>query len=422
MFRQNSSPSRDQPLRPAVSDARLLARHRKARIGQWLFIASTFVGVLALTTLLLNVVNGAFGFVAIENKIEPQSLSINGVALEDLPKDELVSILEARVSAGLFRRLERDLPFAERTRDQVYDLVLERVVEPTLVKSWPLSTSLLFPDRVRSEAALASNRSRLEFRSWLNPRFLVMPQSSTALDAGVRTALLGSLWIIVITIAAAFPVGVAAAIYLEEYASDSMLNRAIRTNISNLAGVPSIIYGMLGLATFVRALRPLTSGALVGAEAAGGSGRTILSAGFTLALLVLPLIIINAQEALRAVPSSLRQASYGLGATRWQTIQHHVLPNAMPGILTGTILAISRAMGETAPVVVVGAATFIDVDPTGPFSVFTTLPIQIYQWTSRPQAEFRSVAAAAILVLLMLLLSLTATAVVLRGRFSRRLV
>ena len=147
---------------------------------------------------------------------------------------------------------------------------------------------------------------------------------------------------------------------------------------------------------------------------------TVLSAGFTLALLVLPIIIINAQEAIRAVPQSLRKASYGIGATKWQTVWSHVLPNAMPGILTGTILAISRAIGETAPLVVIGASTFITFDPSSPFSKFTTLPIQIYQWTSRPQAEFRNLAAAAILVLLAMLLSLNAVAIVLRNRLSRK--
>jgi phosphate transport system permease protein len=150
------------------------------------------------------------------------------------------------------------------------------------------------------------------------------------------------------------------------------------------------------------------------------NGRTILSAGLTLALLVLPLLIINAQEAIRAVPASLRQASYGLGATQWQTVWSHVLPNALPGILTGTILSISRAIGETAPLVVVGASTYITFDPSGPFSKFTTLPIQIYQWTSRAQDEFRNLAAAAILVLLFILLSLNALAILLRNQTSRR--
>jgi phosphate transport system permease protein len=151
------------------------------------------------------------------------------------------------------------------------------------------------------------------------------------------------------------------------------------------------------------------------------NGRTILSAGLTLGLLILPLIIINAREAIRAVPNSLRRASYGLGATKWQTVWHHVLPNALSGILTGTILAVSRALGETAPLVVVGASTFITLDPSGPFSKFTTLPIQIYQWTARPQAEFRNIAAAAILVLLVLLITLNAAAVMLRNRTQRRL-
>jgi phosphate transport system permease protein len=177
---------------------------------------------------------------------------------------------------------------------------------------------------------------------------------------------------------------------------------------------------MLGLVIFVRALEALTSGSLFGVgDPTTANGRTIVSAGLTLGLLILPLLIINAREAIRAVPSSLRQASYGLGATKWQTVWNHVLPGALPGILTGTILAISRAIGETAPLVVIGASTFIMVDPNGPFAKFTTLPIQIYQWTSRPQDEFRHLAAAAILVLLVLLLTLNATAIVLRNRFSR---
>ncbi|MFP5331040.1 MAG: PstA family ABC transporter permease, partial [Acidimicrobiia bacterium] len=193
-------------------------------------------------------------------------------------------------------------------------------------------------------------------------------------------------------------------------------------NINNLAGVPSIIYGMLGLAVLVRTLEPLTSGALFLGE--GGrvseNGRTILSAGLTLGLLILPIIIISAQEALRAVPRSLRQAGMALGATKWQTTRSQVLPVALPGILTGAILAVARAIGETAPLIVVGASTFINVDPSGPFSKFTVLPIQIYQWTARPQDEFRSIAAAAIIVLLVLLLTLNAAAVILRNRYSRR--
>jgi phosphate transport system permease protein len=218
----------------------------------------------------------------------------------------------------------------------------------------------------------------------------------------------------------AFPVGVGAAIYLEEFARPNRINQLIQTNINNLAGVPSIIYGMLGLAILVRVLEPITSGSFLGeGGSATENGRTIISAGVTLGLLILPVIIIASQEALRAVPNSMRAAGLALGATKWQTIRKHILPAAIPGVLTGSILATARALGETAPLVVVGASTFIITDPSGPFSKFTVLPIQIFQWTSRPQDEFRNIAAAAILVLLILLVVMNATAVFLRNRYSR---
>jgi phosphate transport system permease protein len=341
--------------------------------------------------------------------------------LKDLPKETLVSILQANVSAGLFRRFEADKPIAERTQEDVLALVEERVVEPRVVSTWSLFDSLFGRSDVVAEAASEFPDAELQFVSWLKGKFITTPQSADPEKAGVRTAILGSLWTIGITVLFAFPLGVGAAIYLEEYASDNRLNRLVQTNINNLAGVPSIIYGMLGLTILVRALESFSSGTMFGlADPTTANGRTVLAAGMTLALLILPIIIINGQEAIKAVPDSLRQASFGVGATKWQTIWHHVLPNAIPGILTGTILAISRAIGETAPLVVVGASTFITVDPTGPFSKFTTLPIQIWQWTARPQDEFRNIAAAAIIVLLILLLSLNATAVVLRNRYSRR--
>jgi phosphate transport system permease protein len=372
--------------------------------------------------------------------------------LADLPKDALVSILASTISEGVGRRLEREQRFFEnylvfesvetwaeicaeaeppagctepaRSQQDVYRLVVERVVQPEVEETYSLVDSLFRRGQVLAEAQREHPTASVEFRSWLTGSFVTSPQSDKPELAGVRTAILGSLWVIAITILFSFPIGVGAAIYLEEYAiSENFLNRFIQTNINNLAGVPSIIYGMLGLAIFVRLLESLTSGAAFGLEdPTTANGRTILSAGLTLGLLILPIIIINAQEAIRAVPGSLRQASYGLGATRWQTIWSHVLPNALPGILTGTILAMSRAIGETAPLVVVGASTFITFDPDGPFSKFTVLPIQIYQWTSRPQAEFRNIAAAAIIVLLVLLLTLNATAVILRNRFSKRLV
>jgi phosphate transport system permease protein len=326
------------------------------------------------------------------------------------------------VSKGLFRRLENDQPFSERSRENVYELILERVVEPRTVQQWTLLESLFQRTEIEAQAAQDYPNAELRFESWLDRRFIASPQSGDPMRAGARTAILGSLWTIAVAIMFAFPIGVGAAIYLEEYAGENLINRVIQVNINNLAGVPSIIYGILGLAILVRALEQFTSGAVFGyTDPTTANGRTVLSAGLTLGLLILPLIIINSQEAIRAVPNSLRQASFGLGATKWQTVWYHVLPSALPGILTGAILAISRAIGETAPLVVVGASTFITVDPDGPFAKFTTLPIQIYQWTARPQDVFRNIAAAAIIVLLVLLLSLNATAVVLRNRFSRRL-
>ena len=424
---QNSSERGDKKhpgnkMHPEEFHPNLVGRHRIGSLWQVVFQASSIVGIIALIALLYNIVNGAFGFVAIQNNVDPDTLAMNGVAVEALSKEQLMQILQENVSKGLFRRLEHDQPFAERTRENVYELVVERVVEPRVVQTWSLYDSLFNQAAIQAEAAEEYPGAEIKFVSWINPAFITAPQSADPERAGVRTAILGSLWTVAITVLFAFPLGVGASIYLEEYAADTFVNRIIQTNINNLAGVPSIIYGMLGLAIFVRALEPLTSGTISGlVDPTTANGRTVLSAGLTLGLLILPLIIINAQEAIRAVPDSLRKASYGLGATKWQTVWHHVLPNALPGILTGTILAVSRAIGETAPLVVVGASTFITVDPTSLFSKFTTLPIQIYQWTARPQDEFRNIAAAAIIVLLILLLSLNATAVLLRNRYSRRM-
>ncbi|NJN53306.1 MAG: phosphate ABC transporter permease PstA [Anaerolineae bacterium] len=374
------------------------------------------------------------------------------VELSALSSEDLARILAANITVGRGRALEREQRFFEnallfespdiwnevcaapantrpagctapvRTQEDMVDLLMADVVKPDVVETYPLFESIFQRSQIQQHVADVYPNGDLQFRSWLTAKFISDPQSSTPELAGVRTAILGSLWVIGITILFSFPVGVGAAIYLEEYATDNRLNRILQTNINNLAGVPSIIYGMLGLAIFVRAMEALTSGAMFGlvADATTANGRTILSAGLTLGLLILPLLIINSQEALRAVPHSLRQAGLALGATKWQTTWHHVLPSALPGILTGTILAVSRALGETAPLVVVGASTFIALDPSGPFSKFTTLPIQIYQWTSRPQAEFRNIAAAAILVLLIMLLTLNATAVYLRNRYSVR--
>jgi phosphate transport system permease protein len=235
--------------------------------------------------------------------------------------------------------------------------------------------------------------------------FLTGFPSRFAARAGMKPALIGSIWALGLTGLIAFPLGVGTAIWLEEYAPPTRLKTVIETNIANLAGVPSIVYGMLGLAVFVRYM---------------ALGRSVLAGALTLALLVLPVIIIASQEAIKAVPSSIRLGVYALGATKWEAIRYHVVPLALPGILTGTILALSRAVGEAAPLIVVGALAFVPFVPSSPMDPFTVVPIQIFNWVSRPQAEFRELAAAASIVLLALLLSMNAAAILLRNRYSRR--
>ncbi|MBP6208307.1 MAG: phosphate ABC transporter permease PstA [Anaerolineales bacterium] len=394
----------------------LVKRYRTARIWQALFLSAMVIAILSLTALLYNVVDGAVGYVAFEYKKDPAQFS--NKPLESLTQPELLDILKANLSKGAYNKLEKEKAMETRSKSDLYTLVLERLIQIDTKQTWSMTDSIFRAGEVKAEAAEKYPDAKLEFRSWLTPAFLTTPMSSRAEFAGVRTAILGSLWMVGIAILFALPIGTGAAIYLQEYASKNLLNRIIQTNINNLAGVPSIVYGMLGLAIFVRALEPLTSGSLFGVT--DSNGRTILSAGLTMGILVLPLIIINAQEAIKAVPDSLRQAAFGVGATRWQTVWHHVLPNALPGILTGSILAVSRAIGETAPLIVVGASTFISLDPDGPFSKFTALPIQIYQWTTRAQSEFHSIAASAIIILLILLLSLNAAAILLRNRVQRK--
>jgi len=392
-------------------------RQRAGKVWKGIFSISLVIGLLALIMLLLNITNQAGGLAVYRNKIDPASLS--PLPLEETPVEDLVGILREQLSINRIKTLQRDGKLEDRSQAELAAIVTEQIVKPEIVATYTLFQSLTRGRQIRQEILANNTDASIVWKWWLTPYFLQRSMSSNADLAGVRTALFGSLYMIAITILVAFPVGLGAAIYLEEYADRrSRINRIIQTNIDNLAGVPSIVYGILGLAIFVRLLGPLTSGALIGSGS--DNGRTILSAALTMALLVLPVIIINAQEAIRAVPGSLREAAYGLGATRWQTIWYHVLPYAMPGIMTGNILAISRAIGETAPLIVVGAATFITQDPSGPFSRFTALPIQIYNWTTRPQPEFRHIAAAAILVLLISLLSLNAAAIFLRNRFGRR--
>jgi phosphate transport system permease protein len=238
----------------------------------------------------------------------------------------------------------------------------------------------------------------------LNIRFLTSYPSRIAENSGILPALVGSLWVGSLTALISFPLGVLTGVYMEEYAKRNIFTEILDINISNLAGVPSIIYGLLGLEVFVRFM---------------GLGRSIIAGALTLSLLVLPIIVISTREAIRAVPESIREASYALGATKWQTVFYQVLPAAMPGILTGFILAISRALGESAPLITIGALTFIAFLPESIFDPFTVLPIQIFNWISRPQREFASNAAAGIIFLLILVFSLNFIAIYLRAKYER---
>jgi phosphate transport system permease protein len=241
--------------------------------------------------------------------------------------------------------------------------------------------------------------------SWIDPVLLTNPPSSNPEIAGARPAILATLYLGIMLIAFTVPIGVGTAIYLEEYANrDRWYNRLLELNIQNLAAVPSIVYGILGLAFLVRGL---------------GLGRVLLAGALILTLLVLPTVIIAAREAIRAVPSSIREGAYALGATRWQVTWRQVLPAAIPGIATGSILAVARAIGETAPLLLIGALTFISFNPTllGPF---TALPVQIYNWTKLPNPEFKNLAAAAIILLLIVILMLNAGAIYLRNRYQKK--
>ena len=235
--------------------------------------------------------------------------------------------------------------------------------------------------------------------AWLDWQFITSFPSRFAERAGIQAALWGTVWLIALTALFSIPIGIGAAIYLEEYARKNWINTVIEINIANLAGTPSIVYGILGLALFVRGM---------------ALGRSLMAGALTMTLLILPVTIIASREALRAVPSSIREASFALGATRWQTVWHHVLPAALPGILTSIILAMSRAMGETAPLIMIGALTYVAFTPTGPMDAFTALPIQIFNWASRPQVEFYGIAAAGIIVLLAVLLTLNGAAIWIR--------
>ncbi len=287
--------------------------------------------------------------------------------------------------------------------------------------------------------------SQTELRNWLTPHLLTNHMSSHPEKAGMVAGIWGSFWLMIMTGFFSIPLGVGAAVYLEEYSRENLFTRFIRLNIANLAGVPSIVFGILGLTVFARMFSLFHDFPPIGIPVGIGMikipipfGRTLLTGSLTLSLMILPIIIIASQEALRSVPQSIRHASLALGATKWQTIWHQVLPASLPGILTGTILALSRAIGETAPLIVIGAVSFTVYNPgnmehvsdyltkpevllTVPSSDFTVMPLQIWNWGTKPQPEFQDLASAAIIVLLLVLLCMNGLAVFLRHHYGKRL-
>lgn len=241
--------------------------------------------------------------------------------------------------------------------------------------------------------------------SYLTTDFFTNFSSSRPENAGIRGALIGTLWLMATTAPIAIILSVGTALYLEEYAPKNKLTDFIKINISNLAGVPSVVFGLLGLTLFVRM---------------SGLGNSVLAAALTMSLMILPVIVVASQEAIRSVPSSIREASIGMGATKWQTITRIILPASLPGIITGIILALSRAIGETAPLVVIGIPTILLFTPTGVFDTFSALPMQIFSWVKMPNPEFQSITAAAILVLLFILFLMNSVAIYIRNKYSKR--
>jgi phosphate transport system permease protein len=382
----------------------------------WLGLAAA-VGTFFLVALFLSVLNSAYGYVALQNEVNLEEIAPGAESLDELSTTELESILRERLSSGLIRRLDTEAPLSERSQEELAELVAERVIDPQVVESWSLAESLFRRGTVERYVAQHPDVD-ITFRTWLNAEFLVSQQSNDPLDAGIVSALIGTLLVVTIALLVAMPIGIATGIFLSEYARPSALRTIVQINIQNLAAIPPVIYGLLGLALFVRFGSPVTSGSIFGAQT-GTDGRTVLSAGLTLGVLVLPVVIINAQEAFASVPERFRDAARAVGASKTQLVFGRLLPHVSDRIVTVAILALSRVIGETTPLIIVGAATVIAVNPSSLFAQFTALPSQIYYWSFSPQSEFQRLAAAAILVLLVLSLGLNIFLVLLRRRIQQ---
>lgn len=402
--------ARAEELRAALQRGRTALRQRRGRLFFLLTLIPVIVALAFVALLLAKVLTDAVSWQVVEPANSGQTFPFGAAPAggEAVIRLELLAqgLSPAEVDAYLADPEKMRL-FNARNRVELMILTDDgpwrwvvtnardrRVTDVPLLEGWSRRSELF--------EGLQPGQ-KLYLNPWLDLSFFSKVASRTPVMAGLRTALAGTLWVIALVALIAVPLGVGAAIYLEEYAREGRLSRFIEVNVRNLAGVPSIVYGILGLYVFVRLAR---------------LGPTVLAAALTLALLTLPVIIIAGREAIRAVPDSLRQASYGLGATKWQTVRHVVLPSAVPGIVTGVVLALARALGETAPLLLVGAAAFVAFVPEGPLSPYTVIPVQIYSWVAENEPEFFHVAAAGILTLLMVLVLLYALAFVLRRRFA----
>lgn len=385
-------------------------RRRISRLGITIVVAVSAVSALMVAWFLVGILNDSFGMIVVTYEVTPPS------DLDEMNSDAIAELIRTGARAGVVRRFEQTDPLEERSRRELRGIADRFVFQPSIERAWSLSQSL--SQRAEIEEFAQEVGGYVQFRAWVSPDLILNPIERNPLQSGIRTALVGSLWIVALSLAIAFPIGVATAIYLNEYTSDSSFSRFLRANIETMASVPSIIYGILGLALFVRVLGPFTSGTALGAGEGGSVGRTILSAGLTLSILVLPTIVISVRDLLENIPDSYREACYAVGGRRSTIIFRRLVPSIAGQLVTVLFAGISRVIGETAPLLVVGAAAFITVDPTSVFSRFTALPAQIFFWSARPQAGYRNLAAGAIVVLVILSIGINIGLALIRRRLD----
>jgi phosphate transport system permease protein len=387
-----------------VANKQLKRRHGKARAFAVTCWIATWVGVVMLAILLCDVAGDSFGWVLQRTANDPRMFML---LCQQQPGFEAQA---HEIDPALFEKIDHKIDARTRSAERRGDELnpQDRIdIRTDVLHSVCTDT----PDYYK-QFHMQSTFSQRVLVSWQITRGILWDFASRhPTKAGYKSAIVGSLWLLVLTALLSVPVGVSAAVYMEEYAKKNRLNRLIEVNISNLAGVPSIVYGILGLAVFVRGMN----------IEGWGMGNSVLAGSLTMGLLSLPVIIIAAREAIKAAPDSIRQGAFALGATKWQVVRHHVLPAALPGMLTGVILAMSRAIGETAPMIMIGALSYVAFIPKGPLDDFTVLPIQIYNWIAMPQKEYHLLAACGILVLLVVLLLMNSVAIVIRDHAQRKL-